>query len=83
MMGLTVVGKAAATVITSSPSLIFFSLRRGEVRAENANKFADAIIKLLGNKNERYRLVKNSSEFVKEMDWTNLIKDYIKLIDEK
>ena len=35
------VGKPAATVITSSPGLIAFSLCKCEVRDENATKFAE------------------------------------------
>ena len=41
MMGLTVVGKPAATPMTSSPFLIARSLNLGEVNVENATKFAD------------------------------------------
>ena len=40
-MGLTVVGKPAATPMTSSPGLMARSPRRGEVRAENATRLAD------------------------------------------
>ena len=40
-MGLTVVGKPAATPITSSPGLMARSPRRGEVRAEKATRLAD------------------------------------------
>ena len=42
MMGATVVGNPAATVITSSPGLIRRSAGSfGLVRAENANRFAE------------------------------------------
>src|SRR5581483_12512031 len=41
MIGLTVVGKPAATVMTSSPGLIWRSPRRGEVRQEKAQRLAD------------------------------------------
>ena len=39
--GVTVVGNPAATVITSSPLLIRRSPNFGDVKAINANKFAD------------------------------------------
>ena len=39
MIGLTVVGKPAATVITSSPSCILF-LTRWDFKLENANRLA-------------------------------------------
>src|ERR1700745_2768738 len=41
MMGLTVGGKPAATVITSSPGLIWRSPSRGEVRQEKAQRLAE------------------------------------------
>jgi len=41
IIGLTVVGKLAATVITSSPFLIALSFNLGDVRVENATKFAE------------------------------------------
>ena len=40
-IGLTVVGKPAATVITSSPGRSRRSRRRGEVSAVSARRFAD------------------------------------------
>ena len=40
-MGVTVVGKAAATVITSSPRLICRSPSSGAVSVEKATKFAE------------------------------------------
>ena len=40
-IGLTVVGKPAATPITSSPGLIARSPSRGEVSVENATRLAD------------------------------------------
>ena len=40
-IGLTVVGKHAATVITSSPGLSAFSFNFSDVNADNANKFAE------------------------------------------
>jgi hypothetical protein len=40
-MGATVVGKPAATVITSSPRWIRRSPRSGEVRAMKAKRFAE------------------------------------------
>src|ERR1051325_1980075 len=40
-MGLTVVGKEAATVMISSPGLNLFSSRRGEGKAVTASKFVD------------------------------------------
>jgi hypothetical protein len=40
-MGLTVVGKPAATPMTSSSGLIARSLSLGDVRAENASKLAE------------------------------------------
>ena len=40
-IGFTVVGKPAATPITSSPFLIAFSPSLGEVRVLNATKLAD------------------------------------------
>src|SRR6201996_3138423 len=40
-IGLTVVGKPAATPMTSSPGLIARSPRRGEVSVENATRLAD------------------------------------------
>ena len=40
-MGATVVGKPAATVMTSSPRRMRRSPRRGEVKAENASKLAE------------------------------------------
>ena len=55
-IGLTVVGKLAATVITSSPCLIAFSPNLLEVSVENATKFADepefTVSKHLTPKNE-------------------------------
>src|SRR3990170_1805172 len=41
MIGATVVGKAAATVITSSPFLILLSPSSGDVNAINARRLAD------------------------------------------
>ena len=41
MMGVTVVGNPAATVITSSPFLTRLSPRRGEVRAMKARRLAE------------------------------------------
>src|SRR5437016_5608115 len=41
MIGLTVVGNAAATVITSSPGLSRCSPRLGEVKAVTAQRFAE------------------------------------------
>src|SRR5882757_7444500 len=41
MMGLRVVGKPAATVMTSSPGLIWRSPSRGEVRQEKAQRLAE------------------------------------------
>src|SRR5690242_8774771 len=41
MMGLTVVGKPVATVITSSPGLRRLPRNNGEVRAEKATRLAD------------------------------------------
>ena len=41
IIGLTVVGKPAATVITSSPFLIARSFNFGEVNVEKATRFAD------------------------------------------
>ena len=40
MIGATVVGNPAATVITSSPSLILFFPKYSEVKAEKASKLA-------------------------------------------
>ena len=40
-IGLTVVGKPAATVITSSPAFICLSPNLGEVKAVNARRLAD------------------------------------------
>ena len=41
MAGVTVVGNPAATVIISSPGRICLSLRRGDVSAIKAFRFAD------------------------------------------
>ncbi len=41
MIGATVVGKAAATVMTSSPFFIFLSPSFEDVRAMNARRFAE------------------------------------------
>ena len=41
MIGLTVVGKHAATVKTSSLFLILLSPSKGDVKAANASKFAE------------------------------------------
>jgi hypothetical protein len=41
MTGATVVGKPAATVITSSPLKICLSPSKGEVKAINARRFAE------------------------------------------
>ena len=40
-IGFTVVGNPAATVITSSPALMAFSLCKWEVNEEKANKLAE------------------------------------------
>ena len=41
IIGVTVVGKAHATVMTSSPRFIRRSPNKGDVKAKNANKLAD------------------------------------------